>query len=76
MRQILLILVIALTLEGCAYTVATTAVGMVTGKSVTDRAVSLATDMDCNGIGVVKGEQDYYCEQARDSGTHWNRNGY
>jgi len=75
MRPIILI-TLTLTLQGCAYTVATTATGIVTGKSLTDRAVSLATDMDCNSIGMVKGEQDYLCEQARNPGTHYNRNGY
>jgi len=60
MRAILLLVILSQT--GCAaYTVASTATYIGTGKSLTDHGVSTITSADCNGIKHLTTGQ-YYCE--------------
>lgn len=47
--------------SGCAaYTVVSATTGIVTGKTITDRGVSVAAQGDCNIKHLV--EDKYYCE--------------
>jgi hypothetical protein len=70
------IIPIVLMLNGCAYTAVSTATYVTTGKSIGDHTASLATGNDCDTTRYVLGRQDYWCEQARDVGTTYNRNPY
>jgi len=72
-RLTLLASVVAL--QGCAYTVATTASLAVTGRSISDHALS-TTGRDCNTGKYVTGQQDYWCEQPRTPDSVYNRNAY
>jgi hypothetical protein len=61
-------------LQGCAYTVASTASLATTGKSITDHTLTaLVPNSDCNIMNVAKGH--YYCEIS-DPTQHYNRSGY
>ena len=71
-----LIIPILILLNGCAYTVASTASLAVTGKSISDHAASTLTQNDCNSISYVRGETDYLCERAREPGTTYNRTAF
>ena len=63
-----------LCLQGCAYTVVSTASLATTGKSITDHAVTLAVpNSNCSSLQVLKGQ--YYCEIS-DPTQHYNRSGY
>ena len=69
-----LIIPILVTLEGCAYTVASTTSLVTTGKSLGDHALTaIVPNADCNAINVVKDK--YYCE-VRDISTTYNRSGF
>lgn len=59
-------------LQGCAaYTVASTATYVATGKSLTDHGVSTLAQGDCNGIRhAIEGK--YYCEMP----VRYNRNAF
>jgi hypothetical protein len=62
---------------GCAvYTVATATTTLTTGKSLADHGATLATQADCSSFKYVLGRQDYWCEQAREPGTTYNRNSF
>ena len=70
---ITLILIVCAYLQGCAYTVVSTATFVTTGKSVGDHALTYAIPMaDCTVINVVKDK--YYCE-VKDISKTYNRNG-
>jgi len=59
---------------GCAvYMIASGATVVASGKGITDHAVSAATGYDCDTVNSLKKNQDYWCEQRRDSGTHYPR---
>ena len=70
------LIILTLSLQGCAYTVASTATYITTGKSITDHAASTLTQADCGAVNYLQGRQDYLCEQAPDPGVRYNRNGY
>jgi hypothetical protein len=60
-------------LQGCAYTVVSTASFVTTGKSVGDHVLSNAIPMaDCTAVNLVKDK--YYCE-VKDISKTYNRNG-
>ena len=69
-----LIIPIIITLQGCAYTVLSTATVITTGKSIGDHVASTVSQNDCDSIGYARGKQDYLCERAREPGTTYNRN--
>ena len=69
-----LIIPILVTLNGCAYTVVSTASFVTTGKSLGDHAASTLTQNDCNTLSYITNQQDYLCERAREAGTTYNRN--
>jgi len=72
-----LIVLTVLASPGCAiYTVATATTTLTTGKSLADHGATLATSADCSSFKLVTGQQDYYCEQAREPGTTYNRNAF
>ena len=71
-----LIIPILVLLNGCAYTVVSTASLAVTGKSIGDHAASTITQNDCDSISYTTGKQDYLCEQAREPGTTYNRTAF
>ena len=75
-KRILFIAIIVLVcayLQGCAYTVVSTASFVTTGKSVGDHVLTTAIpNADCTVINVVKDK--YYCE-VRDVSKTYNRNG-
>jgi len=72
-----LVIPIVFALNGCAvYTVATATSTITTGKSLADHGATLATSADCSSIKFITKEQDYYCEQAREPGTTYNRNSF
>jgi len=70
------IIALVLTLNGCAYTVVSTATLITTGKSISDHAASTITQNDCDSVNYVKGRQDYLCEQPREAGTTYNRTAF
>jgi len=75
--RILLTLLLILVCSACAPMMAASAVStLATGKSMTDHAASITTQTDCSSIGFVTGQQDYWCERARDAGTTYNRTRY
>ena len=70
---VLALIVVCAYLQGCAYTVVSTASFVTTGKSVGDHALSHAIPMaDCTVMNVVKDK--YYCE-VKDISKTYNRNG-
>ena len=69
-----LVLLIVISLEGCAYTAISTATTITTGKSIGDHAASQVSGTDCNSIKFAVGSQDYLCEQKRTPDTTYNRN--
>lgn len=72
-----LIVLTILTSPGCSvYTVASVTSTIVTGKSISDHSATLATQNDCSSIKFITREQDYYCENAREPGTTYNRNSF
>lgn len=71
-----IIIPLILSIQGCAYTAASTATWAVTGKSTGDHTLSIATQNDCNTYKLATGEQDYLCERARDPADVYNRNSY
>ena len=71
-----LILPVILTLNGCAYTVVSTASYIVTGKSVTDHAATVATGADCDTVKFTAAQHDYWCELPREPGTTYNRTAF
>ncbi len=57
--------------SGCAaYTVASLTTGVVTGKTLTDRGVSVAAQGDCNVKHVI--QDKHYCEMP----VRYNRHGF
>ena len=61
-------------LQGCAYTVVSTASLAVTGRSITDHTLTaVVPNSDCNVMNVAKGH--YYCE-IDNPAEHYNRSGY
>jgi Zn-dependent alcohol dehydrogenase len=77
MKPILITVLLAHALTGCAVMSGVSTVTTVTtGKSLTDHVVSGITDLDCATIPAVSGEHDYYCERTREPGTVYNRNSY
>lgn len=61
-------------LQGCAYTAASTASLAVTGKSISDHALTaLVPNADCRTTQVLEGK--YLCE-IDDPTRHYNRSGY
>ena len=64
-----------LTIQGCAYTAVSAVSTVATGKSASDHLLSLSGN-DCNTIKFLSQKQDYWCEQAREPGTTYNRNPY
>jgi len=63
--------------QGCAYTaVSSTASFVITGKSLSDHALSTLTQSDCDSYNWAVQKQDYVCEQARTPDTHYNRTSY
>ena len=71
-----IISVVAISLTGCAYTLVSTASYVTTGKSIGDHAASLASQNSCDTVKFASRQQDYYCEQAREPGTTYNRNSF
>jgi hypothetical protein len=71
----LTVLASAVALQGCAYTVASTASLAVTGRSISDHALSTMMG-DCRTGRYVTGGQDYWCEQPRTPDSVYNRNAY
>jgi len=70
----LILTVTILTLEGCAYTVASTVSLVSTGKSATDHILTQAIpNSNCSSLQVLDGK--YYCE-IDDPTQHYNRAGY
>jgi len=70
---VLALIVLCAYLQGCAYTVVSTASFVTTGKSVGDHVLSNAIpNADCTVINVVKDK--YYCE-VKDISRTYNRNG-
>ena len=60
-------------MTGCAaYTVVSTATGIVTGKSVPELAMGAATHTECSWQRWAR-DRDHWCEQPRDEGTHYVR---
>ena len=74
--RILLIILLAVTLPGCAYTAVSTGTYVLTGKSIADHSAGIATGNNCNATHYVIGKQDYWCERPRELGTTYNRNPY
>ena len=74
MKRLLLTLFLVLSQTGCAvYTVTSAATFIVTDKTLTDHAATLAVpNGNCSGIQVLDGK--YYCE-IRDVSVTYNRNG-
>ena len=65
---------VILLVQGCAYTVVSTASLAVSGKSITDHTLTLIIpNSDCSTMNVPKGH--YYCEIS-DPTQHYNRSGY
>jgi len=61
-------------LQGCAYTVVSTASLAVSGKSIGDHALTQAIPYsDCSSLNALSGR--YYCE-IDDPTQHYNRNGH
>jgi len=72
----LIIPVIIITLQGCAYTVVSTATYATTGKSVGDHVLTQTTGADCNTIKyILNKDRDYLCEEYDISKTY-NRNAF
>ena len=70
---IALILLVCAYLQGCAYTVVSTASFVTTGKSVGDHVLTTAIpNSDCTVLNVI--DDKYYCEQ-RDISKTYNRTG-
>ena len=70
---ITLVLIMCAYLQGCAYSVVSTASFVTTGKSVSDHVLTQAIPMaDCTIINVVKDK--YYCE-VKDISRTYNRTG-
>jgi hypothetical protein len=62
-------------LTGCAaYTVSSGVSIVVTGRSITDHAVTKVSGVDCDALRAIK-ETTWYCESTPDPGTRYNRNG-
>lgn len=74
--RILFMILLAVTLPGCAYTAVSTGTYVLTGRSIADHSASLATGADCNTTSYIIGKQDWLCEQPREPGTTYNRNPY
>jgi hypothetical protein len=68
----ILLTILAVALQGCAYTAVSTITTVTTGKSIGDHVMS-TTGNDCNGIRYAVGKQDYYCERPREAGTTYNK---
>jgi len=77
-RSLFVALLSTTLLQGCAYTVASTATFAVTGKSIGDHAASTITSSDCNMTSTILDNErhSYYCERAREPGTTYNRNAF
>lgn len=76
MRLLFVVFAISM-LSGCmTYTAVSVGSIATTGRGITDNASSLASGNDCNTIKLVRGLQDYYCEQPREPGTTYNRNSF
>ena len=72
--RLLLCSYLVLTLSGCAvYLTSSVATTVVTGKALSDHAVSGVTGYDCNSLYAVRKDHQYICEQRRDEGTHYPR---
>ena len=75
MKPILITIILASALSGCAVTTSMSVVSFATtGKTITDHATSQITSSDCDGLKTIT-HGTYYCEQ-RDIGKTYNRNGY
>ena len=75
MKRLFMLVILALTLSGCAVTTGVNIASYaVTGKGTTDHAVSYVTGSDCNGVRVVT-HGVWYCE-TRNIGKTYNRTGY
>jgi len=72
--RVLLTLLLILLTSGCAYTAVSTVTYVSTGKSIGDHAATLATGADCDATRLVLNKQSYWCEQAREPGSTYNRN--
>ena len=72
----ILLTILAISLQGCAYTAVSTGTYIVTGKSVGDHAATVITGANCNTTSYVTGKQDYLCERSREAGTTYNRHEY
>jgi len=73
MLRILIILAV-INLQGCAYTVVSTASLATTGRSITDHALTQAIPYsDCSSLNALSGR--YYCE-IQDPGVTYNRHGF
>jgi hypothetical protein len=68
------VILLAISLQGCAYTVVSTGTLVATGRSIGDHALSAATGAECDATRVVLGRQDAWCERPREPGTTYNRN--
>lgn len=76
MKLLLPILASTALLQGCAaYVIGSTITTIATGKSIPDHAASTVTQHDCNTLNTLARKQDYLCEQRREPGTTYNRNG-
>lgn len=81
-KQATILALLTIALTGCAgpaislasngYSVVNTGAAIATDKGLTDRAVSVVADADCNVWNVFKGL--FYCE-VRDPAKTYNRNG-
>ena len=70
---VLALIVLCAYLQGCAYTVVSTASFVTTGKSVGDHVLTNTIPMaDCTAVNLVKDK--YYCE-VRDVSKTYNRTG-
>ena len=76
LAYILLTLLLILLTSGCAYTAVSTGTYIATGKSIGDHAASVVSGADCDATRLVLNKQSYWCEQAREPGTTYNRNAY
>jgi hypothetical protein len=75
MKPIIITIILASALSGCAVTTSMNIVSYTaTGKSITDHVTSTVAQADCDGIKTVT-HGTYYCEQ-RDIAKTYNRNGF
>jgi len=73
-KTLVLIAYLVTTQTGCAvYAIGSGASAVITGRGITDHAVSAATGYDCDTLNIMRKNHDYWCEQRRDSGTHYPR---